>query len=92
MGVRAILAALPILLKERMERKAYQCYIADAISSVAYNTTLHVIPGVNEPVKIGTYLKKNWFDIVNNTPEDTKTGGEIVAEVIKNAGLKVVSD
>lgn len=90
MGVRAILAALPILLKERMECKAYQCYIADAISAVAYNTTIRVIPGVEETVKIGKYQEKRWIDIVNNTPEDTKTGGEIVAEVIKNAGLKVV--
>ena len=92
MGVRAILAALPILLKERMERKAYQCYIADAISAVAYNTTIRVISGVEETVKIGKYQEKRWIDIVNNTPEDTKTGGEIAAEVIKNAGLKVVSD
>lgn len=39
----------------------------------------------------GSYIRERWIDIVTPKKQDNRTGEEIVADVIKKAGLKVVS-
>lgn len=81
MGVRAILAALPVILKEQMDIELYQAYITECLQVIANNTAKYAG---------GNIIKKRYYDIVNPKPKDTRTGEEIAADVIKKAGLKVV--
>lgn len=39
----------------------------------------------------GSYIRERWADIANPPARDARTGEEIAAEVIRKAGLKVVS-
>lgn len=39
----------------------------------------------------GGYIRERWIDMVKPKKQNDQTGEEIVADVIKKAGLKVVS-
>lgn len=76
------MAALPSLLKERMHQEIYQIYLTDCLQAIAGNTQKYAG---------GTALKKRYADIIAPKKKDNRTGAQIAADVIKRAGLKVVS-
>ena len=39
----------------------------------------------------GGYIKDRWIDIIEPKEMDTRTGAEIASDVIKKAGLKIIS-
>lgn len=64
------------------ERRAWQSYVADSLRVITENTAKYAGGG---------YIRERWVDIVSPKKKDTRTGEEIVADVIKKSGLKVVS-
>ena len=83
MGVRAVLAALPSLVLERVNFEIYQTYVTDSLKAIAENTQRYAG---------GVVLQKRYVEIINSKPPDNRTGDEIAADVIKKAGLKVVKE
>ena len=84
------MAALPFLLKERMRNELYQVYVTDCLQAICNNTANYVVPGVEDVITVGSTVNKRWYSIMNPPPEDTRSGEEIVLDVIKKAGLEVV--
>ena len=58
---------------------AYRLYICDCLKLIAENTG-------------NISLKLRYYDIIQPKKEDTRTGDEIVADIIKRAGLVVKSE
>jgi len=63
------------LLEE--EEKVYRIYLTDALKQAVENVSKFAGGGV---------MSKRWFDLFK--PVDNRTGDEIVADVMRNAGLK----
>lgn len=59
---------------------AYRIYVSDALKVIGENTARFAS---------GTYLTRRYADVVNTKKPDTRTGEEIVADIIKKAGLVV---
>ena len=57
-------------------------YVTDSLRIMGENTAKYAG---------GSYSQERWVDIVSPKKKDTRTGEEIVADVIKKAGLKVVN-
>lgn len=57
-------------------------YVTDSLRIMGENTAKYAG---------GSYIRERWVDIVSPKKKDTRTGEEIVSDVIKKAGLKVVS-
>lgn len=70
LGVRAYLAALPAVIKERHKSEQYQSYIADCLQSISRNVA---------PIGRGEYIAKRWVDVSDPKPEETRTPEEIIA-------------
>lgn len=91
----AVLAALPSVINERRREMSYRYYLTDGIKAISENTATYLLPGVEEPVKYGLFLTERWHNIIHpgekKPQEPEKAGDEIAADVIKRAGLKVVS-
>lgn len=81
MGARAILSALPFLLKQKAKEELYRAYIAESLYCIAENTARSVG---------GVCMTQKYTELINRKPPDTRTGGEIAAEVINKLGLKAV--
>lgn len=79
---RAYLSILPVELKKQCEREILRHYIADGIQMITENTAVH---------EGNTYLSTKYKDIINPKPEETRTAEDIVADVVKKAGLKLVT-
>ena len=58
---------------------AYRVYVTDCLKLIAENTG-------------NISLKLRYCDIINPKKTDTRTGDEIVADIIKRAGLVVKSE
>lgn len=84
------MAALPFLLRKRVHEEMYRAYVTDCLQAICNNTSNYVVPGVDEVITVGSVINKRWYDIMNPPPEDTRSGEEIVLDVVKKAGLKVV--
>ena len=69
MGAKALLSALPILLKKQMQEKAYRIYVTDALKAITENTAKHAG---------GSYIKARYLDLENQSPEETRTPDEII--------------
>lgn len=59
------------------EEKVYRIYLTDALKQAVENVSKFAGGGV---------MSKRWFDLFK--PVDNRTGDEIVADVMRNAGLK----
>lgn len=59
---------------------AYRAYITDILMVVTENTAKYAG---------GSYVTTKFTDIINPAPIDTRTGGEVAADIIKRAGLVV---
>lgn len=83
LGARAIIAALPSLIKSELQKQAYQIYVTDSLQTIAENTAKFAG---------GKVLQVRFADVLETKKKvEQKTGDEIAADVIKRAGLKVVS-
>ena len=81
MGVRAVLAALPILIGNEFKKELFKIYLTDCLQGIVNNT---------QKFAGGVSIEKRYYDLINRKT-DNRTGEEIAAEVIKEAGLKVVN-
>ena len=72
MGVKALLSALPILLKKQMQEKAYRIYVTDALKAITENTAKYAG---------GSYIKARYFDLEDQRPEETRTPDEIIGKM-----------
>lgn len=70
-------------LNERAKTEAYRIYVTDALRIVGENTARFAS---------GNYIKARYADIIEPKKQDNRTGDEIVADIIKRAGLVVKSE
>jgi hypothetical protein len=81
--VRTILVTIREKIKDDLEREAFRGYIADCLWAIAKNTAM----GCG-----GSYFETKFRDGIKEAkPEDTRTGDEIVADIIARAGIEVIS-
>lgn len=69
-------------LKKQCEREILRRYITDGIQMITQNTA-----GGDKRL----YLSIGYEDIINPKPEESQSAEDIVADVVKNAGLKLVT-
>lgn len=69
MGVRALLSALPALLKKQDQEQAYRVYVTDALKIITENTAKYAS---------GSYMKARYCDLENPKPAETRTPKEII--------------
>lgn len=81
MTARAILATISDIIKRQAEEESYKIYTAECLRIITENTA--IIVG-------GSCVSVSFADIIDPKPVDNRTGEEIVAEIIKKAGLEVV--
>ena len=62
---------------------AYRVYVTDCLKLIAENTA---------NISRGQYMESRYYDIIHPAKVDTRTGDEIVEDVIKRAGLVVKSE
>lgn len=72
MGAKALLSALPVLLKKQDQEKAYRAYVTDALKIITENTSKYAG---------GSYMKARYFDVESLKPPETRTGNEIIAQM-----------
>ena len=70
-------------INERAKTEAYHIYVTDALRVVAENTARFAS---------GNYIKARYADMIEPKKQDNRTGDEIVADIIKRAGLVVKSE
>ena len=61
---------------------AYRVYVTDCLKLIAENTA---------NISSGQYVKSRYYDIIHPAKVDSRTGDEIVEDIIKRAGLVVKS-
>jgi hypothetical protein len=69
-------------LKKQCEREILRRYITDGIQMITQNTA-----GFDKRL----YLSIGYEDIIRPKPEESRSAEDIVADVMKNAGLKLVT-
>ena len=68
--------------KEQQKEMAYRIYVTECLRVMTENTAKQ---------SGGSYIDKPFADFIcNNKPKDERTADEIIADVIKRAGLEVV--
>ncbi len=72
MTVRAYLAVLPAVLRERAKKEAYRAYVTEALRIIGENTAKQVN---------GSYIKARYVDIISPKVEETRTSGQIVEQM-----------
>lgn len=72
MGARALLSALPVLIKKQAQEQAYRAYVTDALKTITENTAKY---------SGGSYMKGRYYDLENPKPVETRTGNEIIAQM-----------
>lgn len=72
---------LPVVLKRQCDHDIFRNYIANGIQMISENTSKWFG---------GRYLTTSYNDIINPKPVDERTGDEIVVDIVRNAGLKIV--
>lgn len=82
MGVSAVLAALPSLIMQEHKRFSLAVYITDCLQAITENTA----------AQGGKVMQKRWKDVVDPAPVETRSGEDMAADVIRRAGLKVVTE
>ena len=60
---------------------AYRIYVADCLRIISENTA---------KMGGGSYITVKLADIINPKPVDNRTGEEIAADIIKQAGIEVI--
>ena len=62
---------------------AYRVYVTDCLKLISENTA---------NISRGQYMKSRYYDIIHTAKVDTRTGDEIVEDIIKRAGLVVKAE
>ena len=70
--MRALLSALPALLKKQAQEQAYRVYVTDALKTITENTARYAG---------GSYMKGRYYDPENPKPEETRTPEQIIANM-----------
>ena len=66
--------------KQQAKDTAYRVYVTDCLKLIAENTA---------NFSRGRYVKARYYEIIHPAKVDTRTGDEIVEDIIKRAGLVV---
>ena len=61
---------------------AYRIYVTDCLRIISENTA---------KMGGGSYITAKFADIINPKPIEKRTGEEIAADIIKRAGIEVIS-
>ena len=61
---------------------AYRIYVSDCLRIISENTA---------KIGGGSYITAKLSDIINPKPAGNRTGEEIAADIIKRAGIEVIS-
>lgn len=72
MGARAMIFALPVMIKKQSFDKAYRIYVTDALKIIGENTAKYAG---------GSYMKIRYLDIEEPRPKETRTSEEIIAHM-----------
>ena len=72
MGVKALLSALPVLLKKQDQEKVYRAYVTDALKIITENTAKYAS---------GRYMEVRYFDVESPKPPETRTPDEIIGQM-----------
>ena len=70
-------------VNQQAKDTAYRVYITDCLKLIAENTA---------NISRGQYMKSRYYDIIRPEKVDTRTGDEIVEDIIKRAGLVVKAE
>ena len=70
-------------VKQQAKDTAYRVYVTDCLKLIAENTA---------NISRGQYMKLRYYDIIHPAKVDTRTGDEIVEDIIKRAGLVVKAE
>lgn len=84
MGTRAVLAALPVIVTDQLKHEAYRVYVTDSLMHLV-NNTQRFAGGVAINSRYADIIERNF----SGKPKDERTGEEIVADIVKKAGLEV---
>ena len=69
------------LFQKEQEEKAVKIYYAECLRIITENTA---------KMSGGSYISAKFADIINPKPVDNRTGEEIAADIIKQAGIEVI--
>ena len=72
--MRALLCAIPTILKKQFQEQAYRAYVTDALKAITENTAKYAG---------GSYMKGRYYDLENPKPAENRTGEEIVSQIKK---------
>lgn len=70
-------------VNQQAKDTAYRVYVTDSLKLIAENTANFAK---------GQYMKARYYDIITPKKQDTRTGDEIVEDIIKRAGLVVKAE
>lgn len=70
-------------VNQQAKDTAYRVYVTDCLKLIAENTA---------NISYGQYMKSRYYDIISPAKVDTRTGDEIVEDIIKRAGLVVKAE
>ena len=70
-------------VNQQAKDTAYRVYVTDCLKMISENTA---------NISRGQYTKLRYYDIIHPAKVDTRTGDEIVEDIIKRAGLVVKSE
>lgn len=73
LSAKVIISTLPEKCKERLERELYEQYMTTCLRLGVENVAKYVQ---------GNYINVEYTDLINPKPKDTRTGDEIVEDVL----------
>lgn len=68
-------------LERESKEHSYQVYVTNTLKMIAESVSKY---------GGGSYPAQTWIDITKPQPVDTRTGNEIVADIVSKAGLTLV--
>lgn len=77
--MRATIVYVVARFRKEEEEAIYRIYASDALRVIAMNGGYHA----------ASYPQKRYAEMLDIKPQETRTGDEIAADVIKKCGLKV---
>lgn len=75
---------LPATIKNNREKDLYRTYVSECLRMITENTAKASSSG-------GRYMVSGLDELLNPKPKDKRTGDEIVADIVKGAGLKMTA-
>lgn len=82
MRADAVVSVLLDIIAEQTERERYRAYLYENIRLLCENSA-GLVSG-------GKYIPVSYQEIAHPKPVDNRSAEEIIADIIKNAGLEVI--